>query len=71
MNYELHYSKGGHGGPYADLHSAIERAKALLIGSKSENRIDIREGVAGKLAKVIVKLPPNDRLITYSSKYSK
>jgi hypothetical protein len=50
MNLELHYSDGGHGGPYPSMSVAIARAIALINGSGGRTRrIDIRDGVNGSL----------------------
>lgn len=46
---ELHYSTGGHGGPYFGEQDAIEQAKLLLNGCKSWQWIALRQGVNGPL----------------------
>ena len=65
MNLELHYSTGGHGGPYPDLETAIDRAKALLLGNRRETRIDVREGVNGKLLAVVRPDPNEDPVVAH------
>jgi hypothetical protein len=51
--FELHYSTGGHGGPYATLGEAIAAAKALIRGHAAEHRIEIRDSVGGPLQWVV------------------
>lgn len=55
MTIELHYSTGGHGGPYADLDTALERARLLLKGNLHEMFIQARQGVNGPLLATIAK----------------
>ena len=57
MQYELHYGNGGHGGPYASLEEAKESAIRLLKGCKSEQSIQIRQGVNGPLVARVEKIP--------------
>ncbi len=42
MKYELFYSTGGHGGPYNNSDLAIDAAKRLILGDKS-NSLNIIE----------------------------
>lgn len=51
--FELHYGTGGHGGPYHSLADALERAKAMLLGSRSEHHVYVRRGVSGPLVAVV------------------
>ena len=39
---ELFYASGGHGGPYKNVKLAVEAAKRLLRGNKSEHSIEVR-----------------------------
>ena len=39
---ELFYASGGHGGPYQNVKLAVEAAKRLLRGNKSEHSIEVR-----------------------------
>ena len=45
---ELHYSSGGHGGPYPDMDSAKAAAKRLMRGRPAEHHIDIRPSSTSK-----------------------
>lgn len=57
MQYELHYSNGGHGGPYPTLEHAKEASVRLLKGCKSMQSIEIRAGVRGELILRAEKIP--------------
>lgn len=46
---ELHYSTGGHGGPYFGEQDAIDAAVLLIRGCRHERWIALRAGVAGPL----------------------
>lgn len=54
-NIELHYGKGGHGGPYATADEATGRAIKLLEGSRTERSITVRRGVNGPLLRTVRK----------------
>ncbi len=41
--FELHYSTGGHGGPYGSIFSAKTAALQMLRGNGNENWIDIKQ----------------------------
>jgi hypothetical protein len=52
--FELHYGRGGHGGPYPTVQEAITAAEARV---KVEGTIAIRRGVGGPLEAVVSTRP--------------
>lgn len=61
--YELHYSTGGHGGPYDTLENAVERAKRLLFGNRSEHHVYVRRGVSGPLVATVSRADASDPML--------
>lgn len=53
--FELHYGRGGHGGPYPTLDAALDAAR---IHVKVEGTVAVRHGVGGALEAVVTTRRP-------------